>query len=70
MEVEGRDDNGNWHRATLMEMRFGNEVDPSLLRANFPKDAKVEEIDLGGLIEGAMKGLEGLGNIGNKPPKP
>lgn len=44
-----------------MEMRFGNRVDPHLLSAPFPANAKVEELDLGKMMEEGMKGMENIG---------
>ncbi len=57
LEVETRDDKGNFRHEVTMRMRFGNEVDDSALKADFPKDAKVEEIDLSNVVGDAMKGM-------------
>ena len=58
--LEVRDRDG--HDSTVMEMRYGDRVDASLLRSSIPLGAKVEEIDLGALASGALKGLESLGS--------
>lgn len=68
LEVEQKD-GASWKSNVKMEMRFGIRVDQGLLRADFPKDVKVEEIDLGSMIGGAMKGLEHLGDPTEKPGK-
>ncbi len=68
LEVEQKD-GASWKSNVKMEMRFGIRVDQNLLRADFPKDAKIEEIDLGSVIGDAMKGLEHLGDQSGKPDK-
>jgi len=71
MEVSAPDGNGRYRETVLMEMRFGNDVDQSALRANFPANAKVQEIDLGGMVDGVIKGAENLGKMfGDPPAKP
>jgi len=71
MEVSSPDGNGRYRETVLMEMRFGNDVDPTALRANFPANAKVQEIDLGGMVDGVIKGAENLGKMfGDPPAKP
>jgi len=58
----GQKDGSAWRSNVKMEMRFGIRVDQNLLRADFPKDAKVEEIDLGSMVGDALKGLEHFGD--------
>lgn len=63
--VESRE-GSTWKTAVHIEMRFGNRVDPSLLRSSFPVGVKVEELDLGNVVGDAMKSLgdqmKGLGD--------
>lgn len=59
----------NGKTTVKMEMKFGNDVDQKLLRVDFPKDAKVEEIDLGSIANEAMKGLKNLGDEMDKSSK-
>ena len=60
-EVKGSD--GIWRLESVMEMRFGDQIDPALLRADFPTGAKIVDIDLGELALDALKGLESVGSI-------
>jgi hypothetical protein len=71
MQVAARDAGGGYRDTVLMEMRFGNDVDPKALHADFPANAKVQEIDLGGMVDGVIKGAENLGKMfGDSPAKP
>lgn len=59
IDVEDKDsDSGTKHNSTI-RMQFGAQVDPKLVAPDFPKNAKVVDIDLGNLIGGAMKGVGG-----------
>jgi len=70
MFVEAADSKGGWKESMRMQMRFGQDVDTRLLKVEFPKNAKVEEIDMESLVGDAMKeageALKGLGK--NEPP--
>ncbi len=60
LRVETREGDRGWQDSVTMEMRFGDRVDPRLLESSIPKDASVETIDLGGMVDGALKGLKSL----------
>lgn len=61
--VEGKNDEGTWTQETLMEMRFGAEVDPADLEGNIPANAKREEMDVGDMIGDAFKEMGAHGKL-------
>ena len=68
LNVQSPDGKGSWRTEVRMEMRYGARVDPSLLRAEFPKGVPVEEIDLSKMVGDAMKDVGKA--FEEKPPKP
>lgn len=59
IDVHDKDsDDGSPHFSTV-RMKFGTQVNAELAAATFPKNAKIVDIDLGALMSGALKGLDG-----------
>ena len=65
IDVEGKDSDGSVKHDSTIRLQFGAQIDPKLMAPDFPKNAKVIDIDLGALMGGALQGvgesLKGLG---------
>lgn len=54
---------GGWNVVSDIQMRYGTDVDPRALSAVIPANAKKMELDVDGLVNDAMKGVDAIAPI-------
>lgn len=72
LQVDSRDGTTRWRNEMTMELRFGANVDRSLLHSSVPAGVKVEEIDINSMMGDALKEIgkafEDEGNAKKEKP--
>jgi hypothetical protein len=61
--AERRHAQGGWNVASIIDLRYGAEVDRRNFGAEIPADAKTTEVDIQGLFMGAKQSVNSLGPL-------